>query len=82
MLAHHIKGPHIDWAALSPFIVLTVGALVVLLVGLLSGKVARERVVPALTLLTLAAAIGDGDLALPAPRRRSSPARCGSMTSR
>jgi len=33
-------------------------ALVVLLVGLLSGKIARERVVPALTLLTIAAAIG------------------------
>ena len=31
----HVKGPHIDWAGLSPFIALTVGALVVLLVGLL-----------------------------------------------
>jgi NADH-quinone oxidoreductase subunit N len=58
VLAHHIKGPHIDWAAMSPFLVLAVGALVVLLVGLLSGKVARERVVPALTLLTLAGAVG------------------------
>jgi NADH-quinone oxidoreductase subunit N len=58
VLAQHIKGPHIDWAAMSPFVVLTVGALVVLLVGLLSGKIARERVVPALTLLTLAGAVG------------------------
>jgi len=58
VFTHHINGPHIDWAAMSPFVVLTVGALVVLLVGLLSGKVARERVVPALTLLTLAAAVG------------------------
>ena len=58
VLTHHIKGPHIDWASLSPFIVLTVGALIVLLVGLLSGKIARERVVPALALLTIAAAMG------------------------
>ncbi len=32
---HHIVGPYIDWRALSPFIVLTAGGLVVLLVGLL-----------------------------------------------
>ena len=31
----HLAGPHIDWRALSPFVVLTAGALVVLLVGLL-----------------------------------------------
>jgi len=56
--AAHLKGPHIDWASLSPIVVLAVGALVVLLVGLLSGQVARERIVPALTLLTLAGTIG------------------------
>jgi NADH-quinone oxidoreductase subunit N len=55
---HHIKGPHIDWLGFSPFVVLTAGALVVLLVGLLRGLVARERVVPMLTMLTLAGAIG------------------------
>jgi NADH-quinone oxidoreductase subunit N len=54
---HHISGPHIDWAAMSPIVVLAVGALVVLLVGLLRGSVARERVVPILALLTLAGAI-------------------------
>jgi NADH-quinone oxidoreductase subunit N len=54
----HIKGPHIDWAELSPFIVLTVGALVVLLVGLLSSLRLRERLIPALSLLTLAGAAG------------------------
>jgi NADH-quinone oxidoreductase subunit N len=54
----HIKGPHIDWAGLSPFIVLGGGALIVLLVGLLRGAVARERVVPALTILALGGAIG------------------------
>ena len=56
--AAHIQGPHIDWAGLSPFIVLTVGALVVLLFGLLRSQVAREQIVPSLTLLTLAGAIG------------------------
>ena len=57
LAAHHLKGPHIDWASMSPLVVLTVGALVVLLAGLSRGVVARERVVPALTLLTLAGAI-------------------------
>ncbi len=54
---HHVAGPHIDWASLSPFVVLTVGGLIVLLLGLLSSAVARERVVPLLTLLTLAGSI-------------------------
>jgi hypothetical protein len=57
-VAHHIKGPPIDWVGFSPFVVLAVGALVVLLVGLLRGAVARERVVPILTILTFAGAIG------------------------
>ncbi len=26
----HIKGPHIDWASLSPIVALTIGAVVVL----------------------------------------------------
>jgi NADH-quinone oxidoreductase subunit N len=55
--SHHIAGPHIDWASLSPFVVLTVGALLVLLVGLLSAGFVRARVVPLLTLLTLGVAI-------------------------
>ncbi len=54
--AAHIKGPHIDWASLSPVVVLAVGALVALLVGLLRGAVARQQVVPALSLVTLLAA--------------------------
>ncbi|MGI8412873.1 MAG: NADH-quinone oxidoreductase subunit N [Solirubrobacteraceae bacterium] len=54
----HIKGPYIDWVGLSPFVVLAAGAIVVLLVGLLSAASARERVVPLLTILTLAAAMG------------------------
>jgi NADH-quinone oxidoreductase subunit N len=54
----HLKGPHIDWVGFSPFVALSVGALVVLLVGLLRGAVARERIVPILTLLTLLVTMG------------------------
>jgi NADH-quinone oxidoreductase subunit N len=54
----HIKGPHINWAALSPVVVLAVGALVVLLVGLISKVEIRTRVVPVLAVVTLAGAIG------------------------
>ncbi len=57
-VVHHIKGPHVDWASLSPFVALTIGALLVLLVGLLSASFARERVVPLMTMLTLGIAIG------------------------
>jgi NADH-quinone oxidoreductase subunit N len=56
--AAHIKGPPIDYGGLSPIIVLTIGALLVLLVGLLASPIARERIVPALTAITLLAAIG------------------------
>jgi NADH-quinone oxidoreductase subunit N len=48
----HINGPHVDWTALSPLVVLTIGGLVVLLVGLLRPAVIREWVVPSLTVLT------------------------------
>ncbi|MGN6169641.1 MAG: hypothetical protein ACTHQQ_15945, partial [Solirubrobacteraceae bacterium] len=57
-MSHHIAGPHIDYAGLSPFIALTAGGLVVLLVGLLRPAVVRARVVPALALITLGAALG------------------------
>jgi len=57
VLLAHIKGPHVDWGGLSLFVVLTVGALLVLLIGLLRGTTARERVVPLLTLMTLGGAI-------------------------
>src|SRR5437868_4910224 len=53
----HIHGPHIDWVGLSPFVALAAGGLVVLLIGLLSPTWARERVVPVLTIATLAAAL-------------------------
>ena len=46
LAAAHIKGPHIDWAELSPLIVLAVGALVVLLVGLAGSRDRSRAIVP------------------------------------
>jgi NADH-quinone oxidoreductase subunit N len=54
----HLKGPHIDWVGFSPFVALSIGALLVLLVGLLPGRVARQRIVPVLTLVTLLVTMG------------------------
>ncbi len=53
-----LKGPHVDFAALSPLIALFGGAIVVLLVGLLGSRWIREQLVPALTLVALGAALG------------------------
>jgi len=58
MSAHTHQGPHINYAAISPFEALLGGAVVVLLVGLLRSRVVREQVVPLLTLLTLGVAVG------------------------
>jgi NADH-quinone oxidoreductase subunit N len=54
----HLKGPHVDFAALSPLIALFGGAIVVLLVGLLGRQWIREQLVPALALVALGAALG------------------------
>ncbi len=54
-----VHGPHIDWAEFMPFLILSAGALIVLLAGLLPGRVAREWVVPLLTIVTLALFIAD-----------------------
>jgi NADH-quinone oxidoreductase subunit N len=53
-----MKGPHIDWEALSPLIALTAGACVVLLLGLARSSFARRGLVPALTLVTLGVTAG------------------------
>jgi len=58
LLSAHIHGPHIAWAELSPVVALATGALVVLLVGLAGSATVRSRVLPVLSLLTLAVAIG------------------------
>ena len=54
----HLKGPHIDFAGLSPLIALLGGAVVVLLVGLLGSQWVRAQLVPALSLAALAVALG------------------------
>jgi len=58
LISAHVSGPHIDYAAISPFEALLGGSAIVLLVGLLRSRFAREQLVPALTLLALAAAVG------------------------
>jgi NADH-quinone oxidoreductase subunit N len=59
LAAAHAKAPHIDYAGLSPFLALTGGALLTLLLGLARGRWVRHAM-PLLALLTLAAAIGLG----------------------
>jgi NADH-quinone oxidoreductase subunit N len=54
----HLKGPHVDFAGLSPLIALLGGAVIVLLVGLLGQRWVRSQVVPALSLVALGAALG------------------------
>jgi NADH-quinone oxidoreductase subunit N len=54
----HLKGPHIDFAGLSPLMALLGGAAIVLLVGLLGSRWVRSQLVPALSLLALGAALG------------------------
>ncbi|HEV2814981.1 MAG TPA: NADH-quinone oxidoreductase subunit N [Solirubrobacteraceae bacterium] len=48
-----MKGPHIDWAGLSPLIAVLGGAIVVLLAGLLRSRFVREALVPFLAIVTL-----------------------------
>jgi NADH-quinone oxidoreductase subunit N len=52
------KAPHIDWAAMSPVVALTAGAVIVLLVGLLRSPFVRRHLVPGLTLVTLGVTVG------------------------
>jgi NADH-quinone oxidoreductase subunit N len=54
----HSLAPHIDFAAISPFEALLGGSALVLMVGLLRSRFVREQLVPALTLLALATALG------------------------
>jgi NADH-quinone oxidoreductase subunit N len=54
----HLKGPRVDFAALSPLIALLGGAVIVLLVGLIGSRWVRTQGVPALSLAALGAALG------------------------
>ncbi len=58
LAAAQLKGPHVDFAGLSPLIALLGGATIVLMVGLIRSRRVRAQVVPALTLVTLGAAAG------------------------
>ncbi|HWK28640.1 MAG TPA: NADH-quinone oxidoreductase subunit N [Solirubrobacter sp.] len=53
-----MKGPAINWEALSPFVALTAGACIVLLAGLARSRGVRRGAVPVLTLLTIAVTAG------------------------
>jgi NADH-quinone oxidoreductase subunit N len=55
---HHLKGPPVNFAGLSPLIALLGGAVVVLLAGLVGSRRAREIIVPVLSLGVLGAAAG------------------------
>ncbi|HEX5223885.1 MAG TPA: NADH-quinone oxidoreductase subunit N [Solirubrobacteraceae bacterium] len=54
----HLKGPHVDFAGLSPLIALLGGATIVLMFGLIGSRWVRANLVPALSLITLGAAVG------------------------
>jgi len=58
MIAAAVKGPYIDWEALSPLVALAGGACIVLLVGLLRGRFVRRHVVPFLALVVLGVTAG------------------------
>ena len=53
-----MKGPYIDWAALSPLLALFGGAVVVLMAGLLRARVIREVLVPLMAIAALGTFIG------------------------
>jgi NADH-quinone oxidoreductase subunit N len=54
----HLKGPHVDFAGLSPLIALLGGATLALLLGALPSRFARYTGVPLLSLGALGAALG------------------------
>jgi NADH-quinone oxidoreductase subunit N len=54
----HLKGPHVDFAGLSPLIALLGGAVVVLMVGMIATRWVRYQLVPVLSLVALGAALG------------------------
>ena len=58
LLAADVKGPHIDWAGLSPLLALLGGAMFVLLAGLLRSRFIRESFVPFATIVALGAFMG------------------------
>ena len=60
MLLAAVEKPSIDWAGVSPLIALLGGSIVVLLAGLLRGRVIREQAVPFLAIVAFGTTIGLG----------------------
>jgi NADH-quinone oxidoreductase subunit N len=58
MIVAALKGPHMDWSALSPLLALFGGATLTLLCGLLRPRFARHVLVPVFAIAALGAAIG------------------------
>jgi NADH-quinone oxidoreductase subunit N len=58
LAAAHLKGPHVDWAGLSPLVALLGGATIVLLAGLLRARWVRAALVPVLSIAAMGAALG------------------------
>jgi len=58
LLAADVKGPEIDWMAISPLVALVGGACVVLMAGLWRAPFVRHTLVPLLALVALGAAAG------------------------
>jgi NADH-quinone oxidoreductase subunit N len=54
----HLKGPHVDFAGLSPLIALLGGATLVLLLGLIGSRWVRTQLVPTIALGVLGTALG------------------------
>jgi NADH-quinone oxidoreductase subunit N len=54
----HLKGPHVDFAGLSPLIALLGGSVLALLFGLIGSSAVRSHGVPALSLGVLGTALG------------------------
>ena len=78
----HLKGPHVDFAGLSPLIALLGGAVIVLLVGLLGSHWVRAQAGAGAQPGRARRRAGPDDLAVGRRRSRSSPGRCGSTTCR
>jgi NADH-quinone oxidoreductase subunit N len=58
LMAADVRGPEIDWMAISPLVALAGGACVVLLTGLMRAPFVRHTLVPLLALVALGAAAG------------------------
>jgi NADH-quinone oxidoreductase subunit N len=58
MIVAALKGPHMDWNALSPLLALFGGATLVLMMGLLRPRFVRHTLVPFSAVASLGAAIG------------------------